>query len=109
MESKPGKVFLPHPVCSCNKKIVAILMASDFEGVSMPANHPSVPLSSLPDDALVRLDSALALTGWRKTQFYKRIREGLIPGPVRLGPRAKAWRMGDLRQYLQGLSQASGQ
>lgn len=65
---------------------------------------------SLPDEALVRLPVALALTGWKKTRFYQGMKAGEIPQSVRLGERARAWRAGDLRALLRRLgSQASGQ
>ena len=44
---------------------------------------------SLPDDALVRMPIPLILTGEKKTQFYKKMKDGKIPRPVHLGERSQ--------------------
>ena len=74
--------------------------------MSIQANSPIVNghnFETLPDDAIVRLPVVLAVTGWRKTQFYCGVKAGEIPAPVKLGRRARGWRVGDLRQYLRSL------
>ena len=63
----------------------------------------SIRFSDLPDEALVRLPMALAVTGWKKTRFYQGMGAGEIPQSVRLGERARAWRVGDLRAFLRRL------
>jgi len=71
--------------------------------------NPIIRFEDLPDEACVRLPLALAVTGWKKTRFYKLIKDGTIPKPVALGTRARAWRVGDLRLYLQSLGTQAGQ
>ena len=66
------------------------------ESMSLNTLH----FDSLPDDALVRMPIPLILTGWKKTQYYRKMKDGEIPRPVALGERARAWRVGDLRAYL---------
>ena len=41
-----------------------------------------------------------AATLWRK------VRDGEFPAPVKLGPAISAWRVGDVRQWLQAQAQA---
>ena len=68
-----------------------------------------VKFSDLPDESLIRLPLALAMTGWGKTRFYQGVKDGEIPKPVHLGERARAWKLGDIRQYLQRLGSQSAQ
>lgn len=42
-----------------------------------------------------------AATLWRK------VREGTFPAPVRLGPAITAWRVGDVRAWMQSQSEAA--
>ena len=58
----------------------------------------SIRFEDLPNDALVRLPLALAVTGWKKTRFYALMKAGIIPAAVALGERAVGWRVGELRQ-----------
>ena len=69
----------------------------------------------LPDSALVRLPQLVrdpkrpslptplpfsASTLWRK------LRDGEFPAPARLGPAITAWRVGDVRAWIQAQAQA---
>ena len=67
----------------------------------------TVSISHMPDEALVRLPVALALTGWKKTQFYQKMKAGEIPQCVHLGERARAWRLGDIRAYIRRIGAGS--
>lgn len=40
---------------------------------------------------LLRLPAVAQRTGLRRTAIYDRINAGLLPPPVKLGPRASAW------------------
>ena len=40
---------------------------------------------------LLRLPEVIERTGLRRTSIYDRINAGLLPPPVKLGPRASAW------------------
>lgn len=55
---------------------------------------------TLPDSAMLRLPAVLALTGHGRSSWYEQVAAGLAPKPVRIGPRATAWRVGDLRAWL---------
>jgi prophage regulatory protein len=46
-----------------------------------------------------RLPTVLAATGLGRSTIYRLIADGSFPAPVRLGPRAVAWRWSDLDQW----------
>jgi prophage regulatory protein len=50
---------------------------------------------------LARLPTVIKLTGLGRSTIYRWIAEGTFPLPVRLGPRAIAWRWSDLERWTQ--------
>jgi prophage regulatory protein len=50
---------------------------------------------------LARLPAVLELTGLGRSTIYRWIADGSFPAPVRLGPRAVAWRWSDLDRWTQ--------
>jgi len=65
--------------------------------------QPDTPLPSAPagDPArvLARLPVVLKMTGLGRSTIYRWIADGSFPPPVRLGPRAVAWRWSDLDRW----------
>ena len=56
---------------------------------------------SLPhQDSILRLPEALALLKVSRSLFYKLIKDGLYPAPVKLGARAVGWRASDLQKLI---------
>ena len=53
-------------------------------------------LSKLPDDAVIRLPDVLRLHPISAAGWWKGIKDGRYPKPVKLGPRARGWRIGDV-------------
>ena len=53
-------------------------------------------LSGLPEDALIRLPDVLRLYPVSKSKWWDGVAQGNYPKPVELGPRARAWRVGDV-------------
>lgn len=53
---------------------------------------------SLPDSAHVRLPVVRALHGISSPTVWRWVRSGVLPKPVKLGPRITAWCVGDLRR-----------
>jgi prophage regulatory protein len=51
-----------------------------------------------------RLPTVLAATGLGRSAIYRLIADGTFPAPVRLGPRAVAWRWSDLDQWTRSRS-----
>ena len=62
------------------------------------ASNP-LPLDDNPPRLLARLPIVLRLTGLGRSTIYRLIADGSFPLPVRLGPRAVAWRWSDLDQW----------
>ena len=64
---------------------------------------PNTALPSTPADAaprlLARLPTVLKVTGLGRSTIYRWIADGSFPPPVRLGPRAVAWRWSDLDRW----------
>jgi prophage regulatory protein len=61
---------------------------------------PSTPPADVPR-LLARLPTVLKLTGLGRSTIYRWIADGSFPAPVRLGPRAVAWRWSDLDRWTQ--------
>ena len=47
------------------------------------------------------MPTVLKLTGLGRSTIYRWVADGSFPPPVRLGPRAVAWRWSDLDQWTQ--------
>ena len=61
---------------------------------------PSTPVTDAPR-LLARLPMVLKMTGLGRSTIYRWIAVGSFPPPVRLGPRAVAWRWSDLDRWTQ--------
>jgi prophage regulatory protein len=59
---------------------------------------PSVRTGDDPP-VLARLPVVLRVTGLGRSTIYRWIADGSFPPPVRLGPRAVAWRWSDLDRW----------
>ncbi len=51
-------------------------------------------LSSLPEDAIIRLPDVLRLYPVSKSHWWEGVRTGEYPKPIKLGIRARGWRLG---------------
>lgn len=54
----------------------------------------------LPDEAIVRLPTVLALFPVSDGQVWRMVREGSFPSPVKLADRAIGWKAGAIREFL---------
>ena len=52
------------------------------------------------DDPLIRFKDQEPITGIGRTTAYSYIRQGLMPAPIKLGPRACGWRLSTLTAWL---------
>lgn len=59
---------------------------------------------TMPIDGFVRLPQILAFLAISKSCFYKGIREGRFPAPVKLTPRTSAWRAVEIRKIAEGVA-----
>ncbi len=62
-------------------------------------NAPMLSFGSVQPRLFARLPTVLAATGLDHSTIYRLIADGSFPAPVRLGPRAAAWRWSDLDQW----------
>ena len=59
---------------------------------------------TLPSEGFVRLPQVLQVMGVCKSTWWNGVRSGKFPQPVKLGPRTTAWRVADIRQLIENLS-----
>ncbi|MDH5829789.1 AlpA family phage regulatory protein [Luteimonas sp. M1R5S18] len=71
----------------------------------MPKTKPRstpLPLSDLPDCALVRERQLLPVLPFAPVTLWRKVKAGAFPSPHRLeNGRITAWRWGDVRQWLE--------
>lgn len=48
----------------------------------------------------MRLDQVLELIPLSRAAIYRRVRDGSFPRPLALGPRVRAWRFSEVRQWI---------
>ena len=61
-------------------------------------------------ETLLRKRAVLRITGLSNSSFYKRIKEGVIPRGVPIGPRLKGWPASEIEAYVQScIAQRDGQ
>ncbi len=53
-----------------------------------------------PLQPMLRTDAVLALCGLSRSTLELWIRQGHFPKPVKLGPKTRAWRYDDIKQWL---------
>lgn len=56
--------------------------------------------SALPHTGFIRLDVVLTYFPVGRSTWWKGVREGRFPQPVKLGPRTTAWRVEDVRNLI---------
>jgi len=65
-------------------------------------------LSNLPDNAIIRLPDVLRLYPVSKSHWWQGIKDGKYPQPVKLGLRARGWRIGDILALTQSDNNEGG-
>ena len=58
---------------------------------------------------LLRLPEVEAITGLSKNTIFRLVKAGLFPPPIRIGPRAVAWRWLDIKAWLDSRPLATGE
>lgn len=54
----------------------------------------------LPEEGFVRLEQVLEVIPVSRSTWFRGIDEGRFPAPVKLGARASAWRVDDIRKLM---------
>ncbi len=65
-----------------------------------PRRSISLPVNSLPDDALVNIQVTSDVVGLKTTAIYDRVKKHIFPKPEKFGTRCTRWRLGKLRRWL---------
>jgi len=71
----------------------------------MNKKHKPYPIDHLPPEGLVRLQTVLAVVGIGKTTWYKGMKSGRYPCPIKLMPGkcgSVAWKVDDIRNLING-------
>ena len=63
----------------------------------IPGPHGLYTVSVMP--VFLRMPTVMRMTGLGRSTIYRLIADRKFPSPVRLGPRAVAWRRADLDQW----------
>lgn len=61
--------------------------------------RPEIP-NQMPDDSLIRLEEVLRRIPVSRSSFYAGQKLGIYPSPVKIGPRASAYRLRDIREFI---------
>lgn len=59
-----------------------------------------IPFSEMPDAGFVRVKTIAQHIDVNPSTLWRWARSGAFPKPVKLGTRATAWRVSDVREYL---------
>lgn len=62
----------------------------------MSRNTTTNDLTTLPDNAIIRLPDVLRLYPVSKSKWWEGVKNNDYPKPVHLGIRARGWRLGDI-------------
>jgi len=69
---------------------------------------PALPLpESLTEDILLRLPEVLQVVRIPKSSWWRGIKEGRFPKPIKLGPRTSAWRSSSIKSLIDRLDAES--
>lgn len=60
----------------------------------------------LPQEGFVRLDQVLEVIPVSKSTWFRGIQSGRFPKPVKLGERASAWRVDEIRNCMKGVTES---
>ena len=81
-----------------------VVAAADVEPrVKGPPTVPP-PIAPVSPHQLLRMTAVTKMVGLSRSTIYKLIERGRFPAGVRIGVRARGWRMGDVVTWLERLS-----
>ena len=49
---------------------------------------------------LLRLDEVISIIGMKRSWILQKVKDGKFPKPLRLSPRAVAWRQSDVMEWI---------
>jgi prophage regulatory protein len=76
-------------------------------------NHrkSAINFADLPDEAFIRLRQMLALqvVPYSASTLWRRCRTNDFPHPIKVSPGVTAWRVGDVRRYLENVGKTTAE
>ena len=69
---------------------------------TLPATPPAMPA-----EGLAKLRTVMHVTGISRSGIYEKIQKGEFPAPVKLGLRAVAWNVENVREFIASRTAAS--
>ena len=66
-------------------------------------------ITTLPETGFLRLSQVLAIIPLGKTSWWKGVKMGRFPKPVKLSERCTAWRAEDIRELIKTLADRTTQ
>lgn len=75
----------------------------------MNGSRPKISFDDLPDVAFIQIRPLvnLKVLPYSATTIWRKSRNGEFPSPIKVSRGITAWRVGDIRAYLEGLSKSS--
>ena len=82
-------------------------LAGDKEEIKMATNQVKKEdrlsnFDHLPDQALLSAREVSEISGRSRTSLWRDVMRGSLADPVRIGSHTVKWRVGDVRQFLNG-------
>lgn len=69
---------------------------------------PAVPIFELPAESLIPVDIVAAICGFGRSRIYALIQQQRFPAGVKLGRRARRWRLGDVLAWVRDPQEWTG-
>ena len=57
-------------------------------------------MAQLETGKLLRLEAVISLIGMKRSWILQKVKDGKFPKPLRLSPRAVAWRQSDVMEWI---------
>ena len=75
----------------------------------MNYTKPTVTFDALPDVALIQIRPLInfKVVPYSATTIWRKCRSGEFPSPIKVSPGVTAWRVGEIRDYLKSVGNAS--
>ena len=75
----------------------------------MNYTKPTVAFDALPDVALIQIRPLInfKVVPYSATTIWRKCRSGEVPSPIKVSPGITAWRVGDIRDYLNSVGTPS--
>ncbi|MBB5866194.1 AlpA family phage regulatory protein [Xanthomonas sp. 3058] len=60
----------------------------------------NIDFNTAPDSALIRQPAVLSIIPLGRSTMWARVKSGEFPAPIKVSPGITAWRLGDVRRWL---------